>query len=77
MWIEAPAEDIDDAVRTTARLISEAGKELFGVPSRVDASVVNWPTRYMHEDGQAMWDTVVEILAEVAGLDMAQLGVEV
>jgi DNA polymerase-1 len=67
LWIEAPAKEIDDAVATTSRLISESGAELFGVPFQTDATVVQWPGRYMHADGTEMWNRVVEILEELAG----------
>jgi len=41
------------------------------VPFRSEATVVRWPDRYMHEEGQQMWDRVVAILGDLVGREAA------
>ena len=64
--IEAPAWQIEDAVRDTQRAMADASAiVLGGFRLRTEAKVFEWPDRYADERGRRMWDTVQAVLAEL------------
>ena len=65
--IEAPLDELDDAVRTTQALMVRASEiVLDGFRLRSDAEIICHPERYWDERGTRMWETVIQILS---GLD--------
>ena len=47
----------------------EAGRAVLdGCELRTDAEVVWWPDRYMDKRGRKMWDTIMEILDSLEGV---------
>jgi DNA polymerase family A len=63
LLVEGPAEEIDDVVVATRAAMGEASRTVLGgleIPTEV--AIVRWPDRYMDEDGQVMWDRVMELL---------------
>lgn len=66
LLIEAPLEDLDEAVLTAQDLMAEASAiVLDGFRLRTDAEVIRCPDRYQDERGQVMWQTVQMILEEL------------
>jgi DNA polymerase I-like protein with 3'-5' exonuclease and polymerase domains len=63
LLIGAPARDIQDAVATTSRLMSDAGERVLeGVlRPRVDAKIIH-NDRYRDKRGVSLWKTIVELL---------------
>jgi hypothetical protein len=65
LLIEAPLDELDEAIATTQALMLKASKFVldgFGLGS--DAKVVRYPDRYMDERGVSMWNTVMNIINE-------------
>ena len=63
--IEAPLEELDEAVVATKQAMSDASAiVLDGFRLRSDAKTVRYPDRYSDERGRRMWETVWEILDE-------------
>ena len=69
LLIEAHINKIDPEVARLKACMSEASRAVLGdgKACRVDASIVRYPDRYMDEDGQAMWDQIMCLLAETEG----------
>jgi DNA polymerase I-like protein with 3'-5' exonuclease and polymerase domains len=67
--IEAPAAEIDDAVRHTQTIMAEASRiVLDGFDLATEAELVHWPARYMDEKrGRTMWDRVLNLAIECNG----------
>ena len=64
--IEAPLDELDEAVLKTQALMSEASAiVLDGFRLRSDAEVVCYPDRYKDERGIQMWDTVCKLLHQI------------
>jgi DNA polymerase I-like protein with 3'-5' exonuclease and polymerase domains len=64
--IEAPLEELEDAVQEAKKAMEEASATvLSGFKLRTEAKLVRYPDRYMDERGRAMWNTVCGILNEV------------
>ena len=59
LMLQAPEEDIRDAVATASRIMNETGRAMFGVPFDVKVDPpLRYPERYLHKDGAAMWAEV-------------------
>ena len=69
LLIEAPIDQIDAEVARLKACMSEASEAVLGggKACRVDANIVRYPGRFMDEDGQAMWDQIMGLLAETEG----------
>ena len=69
LLIEAPIDQIDTEVTRLKTCMSEASEAVLGngKACRVDACIVRYPDRFMDEDGQAMWDQIMGLLAETEG----------
>jgi DNA polymerase I len=66
LMIEAPEDDIEDAVRTTQAAMQDAGAAVLGgFMLATDAKVIRHPERYCDPRGQRMWNTVQAILGEL------------
>lgn len=66
LLIEAPLDEIDDAVAATQKAMDEASSiVLNGFVLRTEAHIVRYPDRYMDDRGRAMWDTIQTILQEL------------
>jgi DNA polymerase I-like protein with 3'-5' exonuclease and polymerase domains len=67
--IEAPLDELDQAVTHTQALMARASEiVLAGFALRSDVKLVRYPERYMDDRGTAMWDTVWELLEAVAAV---------
>ena len=66
LLIEAPLDQIDSEVVRLKECMSEASEAVLGDGKvcRVDADIVRYPDRYMDEHGQAMWDQIMDLLAQ-------------
>jgi DNA polymerase-1 len=64
LLIEAPVDQIDDAVTTTRGLMAEAATAVLGAAVRIetDVDIVRYPDRYSDPRGQVMWDRVIDLL---------------
>ena len=63
LLIEAPADRIDEEVRSCQEAMREASEiVLTGFPLRTDAYIVRYPDRYVDERGVDMWDMVMELI---------------
>ena len=68
--IEAPLDELDDAVQVTQALMAEASAiVLDGFQLRTDAEIVRYPNRYRDERGARMWETVCRLLQQLEGCD--------
>jgi hypothetical protein len=66
LLIEAPADEIEEAVRETQQCMREASSVVLGGPSlRTEAQVFVYPDHYHTARGQAFWQTVLRLLEEV------------
>ncbi|MDA0995216.1 MAG: DNA polymerase, partial [Proteobacteria bacterium] len=65
LLIEAPLEDLEDAVATTQSLMREASSAVLGgFELGSDVKLVRYPERYMDERGVTMWNTVMDLIGE-------------
>jgi DNA polymerase-1 len=65
LLIEAPLNDLDQAVTTTQALMAEASRiVLDGFELGSDVKLVRYPDRYMDERGVPMWNTVMNLIGE-------------
>jgi DNA polymerase-1 len=64
LLIEAPLDQIDDAVATTRGVMAEAAAAVLGpgVWIDTDVDIVRYPDRYSDPRGQVMWDRVMVLL---------------
>ncbi len=63
LLIQAPLDELDDAVAATQQAMAEASAAvLTGFRLRSDVKTVRYPDRYVDERGAKMWDTVQRIL---------------
>jgi DNA polymerase-1 len=66
LLIEAPLQDLDDAVTTTRELMARAGAAVTGgLPVRTDGTLIRNPDRYSDPRGVEMWRTVMRLLTEL------------
>lgn len=66
LLIESLADDINSAVIATQAAMSEASRiVLGGFELRTEVKIVRSPERYMDERGVKMWETIMNILAEL------------
>jgi len=64
--IEAPIDDLEDAVRSAQKAMSDASEVVLdGFRLRTDAKLIRHPERYEDERGREMWKTVWDILSEI------------
>lgn len=65
LLIEAPLDELDQAIATTKSLMQEASRiVLDGFELGSDAKVITYPDRYMDERGVKMWNTVMNLIDE-------------
>jgi len=63
LLIEAPLDELVDAVAATQAAMSDASAAVLdGFRLRSEAKIVRYPDRYMDERGAVMWETVQGIL---------------
>jgi DNA polymerase I len=71
MFIEAPAANIDKAVRVAREAMEDASREVLdGYTIPVEVQITCWPDRFRPDEGFEMWERVmqlVRILASVVG----------
>jgi DNA polymerase I len=65
LLIEAPLDQINEAVATTRDLMAEAATAVLGpaVEIKTDVDIVSYPDRYSEPRGQVMWDRVMDLLS--------------
>lgn len=57
--VEAPAGEIDEAVKSVQVSMAEASAVVLGGPQiRTDVDIFKYPNRYEEDDGRAMWELV-------------------
>jgi hypothetical protein len=65
LLIEAPADEIEQAVAAAQRAMVEASQLVLpGFPLRTEAKVVRWPERYSDPRGERFWRTVWELIGD-------------
>jgi DNA polymerase-1 len=65
LLIEAPLDELDQAVAATQALMAEASRiVLDGFELGSDVKLVRYPDRYMDERGVTMWNTVMNLIGE-------------
>ena len=65
LLIEAPLDELDQAIATTKSLMLEASRiVLDGFELGSDVKVVRYPDRYMDKRGVVMWDKVMSLIEE-------------
>jgi DNA polymerase I len=63
LLIEAPLEDLDQAIATTKSLMQEASRiVLDGFELGSDVKEVRYPDRYMDKRGVVMWNKVMHLV---------------
>jgi hypothetical protein len=61
--IEAPTDEIDQAVATMKECMTMASRNVLGgYELRVEDKIVRWPDRYVDDRGAAMWNTVARLV---------------
>ena len=66
LLIEAPEDQIDDAVFIAQSCMEEASAILLdGFKLASDARVIRYPNRFLDDSGQHFWDRVMAILARI------------
>jgi DNA polymerase I len=65
LLIEAPIDQIDDAVAVTRDVMAKAAATVLGpaVGIETDVLIVRYPGRYSDPRGEAMWDQVMSLLS--------------
>ena len=67
LLIEAPLDELDEAIATTKSLMQEASRiVLDGFELGSDVKEVRYPDRYMDKRGVVMWDKVMNLIGEPA-----------
>ena len=70
LLIEAPTEQIDQAVEVTQACMRRASADVLGgFELESDAKIVRYPERYMDDRGKVMWATVIRLLDEATRLN--------
>ena len=73
LLIEAPLEELGQAVWTTQRAMRDASTAVLdGFELRSDVATVRHPGRYVDERGVAMWDMVMGILGDIEAGETTQ-----
>ncbi len=73
--IEAPLDQLDDAVRETQRAMGDASElVLDGFRLRSDVKLIRHPDRFVDKRGQRMWSVVQDILAEFSADGRGSVG---
>jgi hypothetical protein len=66
LLIESPLDGLNQAIAKTRAAMVKAGRVVLnGFELRVDVKPIRWPARYTDRRGARMWNTVMELLAEV------------
>ena len=69
--IEARLEELDDAVAVTQRLMADASRiVLQRLALRSDVTVIRYPDRFEDPRGQAMWQTISEVIQEIQATEV-------
>jgi hypothetical protein len=69
--IEAPLEQINDVVAKAQQAMAEASRGVLGgFELRSDATIIQYPDRYVDPRGRVMWETVQAVLGEVDQTDL-------
>jgi DNA polymerase I-like protein with 3'-5' exonuclease and polymerase domains len=64
--IEAPMDEIEDAVASLQACMAEASRAVLGgFELGSEATIVRWPDRYKDDRGVAMWELVMRLLDEM------------
>ena len=72
LLIEAPLDNLDQAVAETQRLMRRASAALLdGFELRSEAHLVRYPERYMDDDGADVWHRIMGILHRLEGAEWA------
>jgi hypothetical protein len=70
--IEAPLEDLADAVKTTEAAMAEASEiVLDGFPLRTSVTTIRYPDHYPHPKSDALWSEIDRALTAFEGSDPA------
>jgi len=70
LMIEAPVEEINEAVRLTQQAMREASKSVLrGFEIRTDLKVIQYPDRYVDERGTAIWNLVSRFYESATSTD--------
>lgn len=65
--VEAPLDELDDVVAAAQKAMADASRVVLdGFALRSEAKPIRFPERYQDPRGQRMWDTVQEILGDLA-----------
>ena len=65
LLVEAPLDEIEDAVAATQEVMRQASEcVLGGFGLRSDVEIFRYPQRYMSSQGESMWSTLTELLGE-------------
>jgi DNA polymerase I-like protein with 3'-5' exonuclease and polymerase domains len=68
--IEAPINELDDAIETAKKSMTEASEAVLnGYRLRTDVYKVTYPDRYMDERGENMWKKLQLILSSILNKD--------
>ena len=63
LLIEAPCNEIDDAVSQTINLMRRASEDVLGgFPLASEAKIIAHPDRYMDPRGREMWETLMSLI---------------
>lgn len=66
LLIEAPLDELDDAVARTQAVMAKASAiVLDGFALRSEAKIVRYPERYMDKRGRPMWNTIMDIVDDL------------
>jgi hypothetical protein len=65
LLIEAPALDIENAVKNAKKCMENASEYVIGYKIRVDAKIIRYPDHYADPRGSPMWDTIWKIIGSV------------
>ena len=77
LLVEGPVSEIEDVVAGTQAAMAEASRGVLGgFELRSDAKIVRYPERDVDPRGERMWSTVMQILAEFAASNDAEVDTE-
>jgi hypothetical protein len=68
LLVEGRLGELDEVIARTRVAMAKASRVILdGFELRTDVVKVKYPHRYMDAGGKAMWNIIIECLAEVAG----------
>jgi DNA polymerase-1 len=72
LLIEAPLDNLDDAVAQAQKLMAQASADVLdGFELNSDARIVRYPDRYMDERGEVMWGKVMGLIDRAKSTPLA------